>query len=276
MTTPIPHGYKLSPVGVIPSDWEVMSLEQVLSSTQLGGNYPNSEIETEYPLIKMGNLGRGYIEITKAYFISAGVIPSQNDKLNVGDLLFNTRNTLELVGKIAIWRDELPIAFFNSNIMRLVFTPNLVSSNFFMNYILNTRNTIYQLKGIATGTTSVAAIYTRDLIKVEIPLPPKAEQTRIATALSDTDALITALERLIVKKRMIKHGAMQELLRPKEGWEVKRLGEIVDFNPSKSVMKKDEVVTFLGMEDVSEEGKILRQNLLPIAQIKKGLTAFNN
>ncbi len=54
----------------------------------------------------------------------------------------------------------------------------------------------------------------------------RSEQTAIATALNDADALITQLEKLIAKKRNIKQGAMQELLRPKEGWEVKGLGEV--------------------------------------------------
>lgn len=49
--------------------------------------------------------------------------------------------------------------------------------------------------------------------KYKLPLPPtKAEQTAIATALSDMDALIEGLEQLLVKKRNIKQGAMQELL----------------------------------------------------------------
>lgn len=57
-------------------------------------------------------------------------------------------------------------------------------------------------------------------------LPPLPEQQAIAEALSDADAWIGSLEDLIAKKRLIKQGAMQELLTPKEGWEVKTLGEI--------------------------------------------------
>src|SRR3989338_8208539 len=68
-----------------------------------------------------------------------------------------------------------------------------------------------------------------------IPLPPnKAEQTAIATALNDADALITQLERLIAKKKAIKQGAVQELLKPKEGWVVKKLGEVFKVRHGKS------------------------------------------
>lgn len=219
-------GYKHTELGVIPEDWEVMCLDEIVKSFQLGGNYPNNEIDGGNALIKMANLGRGNIELKKEYFISSEITPSENDRAFYGDIFFNTRNTLDLVGKVAIWRDEIPKAYFNSNIMRIVFKEEKISSNFCMNLILNTRNSIYQLRGIATGTTSVAAIYTRDLVKLLVPVPPKSEQTAIATALSDADALISSLEKLIAKKRNIKQGAMQKLLQPKEGWEHKTLGEI--------------------------------------------------
>lgn len=79
------------------------------------------------------------------------------------------------------------------------------------------------------------------LRKIPVSLPPtKAEQTAIADTLSDADALIQSLEKLIAKKRLIKQGAMQELLKPKEGWVVKKLGGIGTFKKGKGI-KKDEV-----------------------------------
>ena len=65
---------------------------------------------------------------------------------------------------------------------------------------------------MATGTTSVAAIYTRDLLKFPFIVPPLAEQRAIAGALSDVDALLGALDQLIAKKRDLKQAAMQQLL----------------------------------------------------------------
>ena len=71
-----------------------------------------------------------------------------------------------------------------------------------------------------------------------MPLPPTPnEQDAIAAALSDADALIESLERLIAKKRDIKHGTMQELLTGKKRlpgfkgkWETKTLGELFTFS----------------------------------------------
>jgi type I restriction enzyme, S subunit len=179
---------------------------------QLGGNYPNSEATSNFPILKMGNIQRGQISINKIEYLIQGLIPEKRDRLKHGDVLFNTRNTLELVGKVSVWRDELNEAYFNSNIIRFEFNSDFVSSSFFMNYTFNTKNTISKFKDIATGTTSVAAIYTRDLMKIEIPIPSKKEQTRIATILTDMDAEIATLTTKLEKYRAIKQGMMQELL----------------------------------------------------------------
>lgn len=205
-------GFKQTEVGVIPQEWETKSLGTVLSKGRLGGNYANQDAEAELPLMKMGNLARGHIDLSKVQFITPGVRPELSHRLVYGDVLFNTRNTLDLVGKVAIWRDELPVAYYNSNLMRLEFDPTHVCSNEYANYALNTEEAVSRLRALATGTTSVAAIYTRDLMKLQILVPPYPEQRAIATALSDVDGLLGGLDRLIAKKRDLKQAAMQQLL----------------------------------------------------------------
>jgi type I restriction enzyme S subunit len=237
----VKKGYKQTEVGVIPEDWTVSSLANLLVTKQLGGNYRNSEQESDYPLIKMGNIGRGTIYLDKLHYIGQKQHADEKDKLQFNDVLFNTRNTLELVGKVGIWREELPVAYFNSNIMRMQFDDAIVSSNVFMCYILNTPKTLAFLRGAAIGTTSVAAIYSRDFVYIPIPVPTLAEQEAIAGALSDADAWIESLEQLIAKKRQIKQGAMQELLTGKRRlpgfsgkWETKRLGDVLRVRHGKS------------------------------------------
>jgi len=78
----------------------------------------------------------------------------------------------------------------------------------------------------ASGSTFLE-ISPKNLKSIQIPLPPLPEQEAIAEVLSDTDELIGALEKRIAKKRLIKQGAMQTLLTPKDDWEVKKLGEII-------------------------------------------------
>ena len=98
-------------------EWKSYSFKELLKCSRLGGNYANSENLTENPLIKMGNLGRGNISLNKVQYIEQGEALDNNDLIEYGDLFFNTRNTLDLVGKVAIWKNELPRAFYNSNLM---------------------------------------------------------------------------------------------------------------------------------------------------------------
>jgi type I restriction enzyme, S subunit len=239
-----PPGYKQTEVGVIPEEWEVKPLGEMLIKGRLGGNYPNQLQETDYPLMKMGNISRGQMDTTKVEYIGKSVTPELQHKLRNGDVLFNTRNTLDLVGKVAIWRDELPCAYYNSNLMRLEFDPRQICSNEYANAALNASGAIGILRGLATGTTSVAAIYTRDLLGMPFIQPPLPEQRAIATALSDVDGLLGALDRLIAKKRDLKQAAMQQLLTGQTRlpgfngeWVVKTLGDVAVFYKGKGLPK---------------------------------------
>ncbi|MBF8805587.1 restriction endonuclease subunit S [Pseudomonas asiatica] len=212
MSAEIRPGYKMTEVGVIPGDWRVLPLKDVLARGRLGGNYANTALDTAIPLMKMGNLARGSFAVEKLEYVCGGQHLEPEHRLRYGDVLFNTRNTLDLVGKVAIWRDELPLAYYNSNLMRLEFDKDVVCSNEYANYALNLESAIGRLRAIATGTTSVAAIYTRDLLEFCIPVPPKEEQVLIGQALSNVDVLIGALDQLLSKKRNLKQAAMQQLL----------------------------------------------------------------
>lgn len=91
---------------------------------------------------------------------------------------------------------------------------------------------------IITGCTYTTRALTngKQLSAIEIPVPPKPEQEAIAAALSDIDALIANLEKLITKKKAIKQGAMQELLTGKrrlpgftDEWIINKIGTFGEF-----------------------------------------------
>lgn len=93
-------------------------------------------------------------------------------------------------------------------------------------YCFQTADVVSQFKYYATGT-KVTGISKTSIKNIKIRFPESLpEQWAIAAALSDADGYIVSLERLIAKKHDIKQGAMQELLRAREGWVEKTLGEL--------------------------------------------------
>ena len=187
-------------------DWKEKKFKDFVLDYRLGGNYANSEEETRYPLIKMGNISRGKINLKKIEFIKECEEISNIDIIKYGDIFFNTRNTLDLVGKVAIWRNELPLAYYNSNLMWMKF-----ENNFFMNYRLNSYQGLKVLRRIATGTTSVAAIYTKDLLKIKLEIPSLKEQQKIANFLSSLDKKIEATKKQKQKANEFKKGLLQQM-----------------------------------------------------------------
>ncbi|WP_432652945.1 restriction endonuclease subunit S [Providencia rettgeri] len=137
----------------------------------------------------------------------------------------------------------------------------------FFSYLVNVlRDQVMQL---VTGST-VYHLYGSDMAKFEFAFPSKEEQTAIANALSDVDALISELEKLIAKKQAIKTATMQQLLTgrtrlpqfalledgSKKGTKKSELGEIPE---DWEVKTYGEVFTFLSTStnsraDLSEDG----------------------
>lgn len=251
----------------IPEGWSVKRLGECVEGTQLGGNYENSESNKGLPLIKMGNLSRGKIVLDKIEYIPENTIHNEKDILHYGDLLFNTRNTLELVGKVSIWKNELPTALFNSNILRFTFNPNIIKNSFFMNYYFNSEKGLKLLRARAIGTTSVAAIYWRDCINMKILLPPLAEQEKIAGILGTWDEAIEKLSNLIEQKKLLKKGLMQKLLTGKtrlpgftQPWKDVKLGKIckLETATSKSAfIDENGKYYIIDMGAVSTEGTLI-------------------
>jgi type I restriction enzyme, S subunit len=164
-------------------------------------------------------------------------------KVESGDVLFNrTSETQEEVGLASVYLDKADVVFGGFVIRG---KPNKDCLDpIFCSYILRFPNIHSQISSRGQGAVR-ANIGQKELSKVKICVPLKSEQEAIAHTLSDIDALIELLDRLLTKKRQIKQGAMQELLRSKEGWVGKSLGEIgrclrgVSYNPNTDIYSYD-------------------------------------
>lgn len=109
--------------------------------------------------------------------------------------------------------------------------------------------------------------------------PDFSEQRRIASILSSADKVIDSTQKLIAKYKSIKQGMMEDLLKPKEGWKKVKLGECCEINPKTDTSKvlDDDIIVFVKMEDVSNDGFITSFNEKTYQSLqKKGFTVFQN
>lgn len=142
-----------------------------------------------------------------------------------GSVVFAKRGAAIALNRIRIFSDD---AFMDTNLMALTSVGSLDPEFIY-----------YKLAHIGleqfADTTSVPQINNKHINPLHFPFPLLPEQSAIATALSDVDALLSSLDALIAKKRDIKQSAIQQLLTGKtrlpgfEGeWEVKKVGEFTD------------------------------------------------
>ena len=191
--------------------WKQRKFGDVLVSIQTGTNKLGSDRNSGQPLLKMGNLQSGYFDLSKLEFLENKAEPENIVKQ--GDFFFNTRNTLELVGKGATWFGESNKYAFNSNIAR--FTLKDVNTGFF-NYLYNTNYVKKQIRARAMGTTSVAAIYPRSLKSVDIVIPNMEEQIKLSNLFMNLDSTITLQQRKLNSLQKLKKGLLQKMF-PKNG-----------------------------------------------------------
>ena len=125
-----------------------------------------------------------------------------------GDFIVSCSGT---IGRIHRLPKNAQQGVINQALLKITLDENKIDPNYFLQFFQweNFQQTIID----DTQGGAMKNLVGMDKFRLtEIPLPPLPEQRHIAAALSDTDALIVALEKLIAKKRNIKQGAMQELL----------------------------------------------------------------
>lgn len=157
-----------------------------------------------------------------------------------GDVLFTrTSETPEEVGISTVLLEDIENAVFSGFVLRGRPVNNLLTPEF-AQYCFDSRFVRGQIVSSATYTTR-ALTNGRILSNVKLPLPDDIrEQQAIAAALSDADGVVAGLERVIAKKRLIKQGAMQDLLTARRRlpgftgeWEVKFFGQIAKIRNAK-------------------------------------------
>lgn len=165
-------------------DFNILTIDEAKESNVIGlvRSVKTQDFSNDYEYLKMNNISRdGDLDLTNMVRVNAKKEEFAKYTLKKGDFLFNTRNSVELVGKTAIYDLDKPI-LYNNNIMRLRFKEGI--NPYFINFQFFSNKTKADLERIKSGTTSVAAIYYKTFKKLELKIPKLEIQNKLVQRLS--------------------------------------------------------------------------------------------
>ncbi|BDI06170.1 restriction endonuclease subunit S [Sphaerotilus microaerophilus] len=266
--------------GAIPDNWEVVALADITDPQRpisYGIVQTGPRVVNGVKCLRVVDIDGG--QINKSDLITTSQEISESYRrtiLRSGDLVMPLRGK---VGDVGIVDDELEGANLTRGVALIAVKSGW--SPEFIRQAISSRETRRQLENSMNGS-ALQEIPIATLRSFRI-LAPKgiSEQRAIAAALSDIDALLSGLDRLIAKKRDLKQAA-QQLLTGKtrlpgfEGeWEVRRLGDIAGIQRGASPRPIDSPVWFddgsaigwVRISDITGAGKFLletSQRLSPL------------
>jgi type I restriction enzyme, S subunit len=228
-------GYKQTEMGVIPVDWKVSPLG-TLSQTSSGTTPARALYDRYYKngaiaWVKTLDLRNTELFATSERVTELALKETCLRIYPVGTVLIAMYGGFQQIGRTGLLR--IPAA-----VNQAITAIQLKGGALVSEYLLGTLNhRVEYWRTVASSSRKDPNISSQDIRNFPIAYPQPPEQRAIAEALSDVDALLGALDRLIAKKRDLKQAAMQQLLTGQTRlpgfhgeWEVKTLGDLFDFS----------------------------------------------
>lgn len=242
-------GYKQTDVGTIPQDWEV-SFVGTMGDVRAGKALAARGLGPQRPYLRTKNVFDGRIDLADVLRMPMTEAEFSRYRLRPGDVLLNEGQSLELVGRCAMYNDEYPEPCAIQNQLIRFRARDGVSASFAAHLFRYCQKSGV-FAAIALQTTSVAHLGVSRFHQLQLAWPLElVEQERIAEALGDADALIESLEQLIVKKRNLKQGSAQDLLVGKkrlpgftEEWKTQTISHFFELVGARNAELNDNVVT---------------------------------
>jgi type I restriction enzyme S subunit len=252
--------YKQTEVGLIPFHWKELKIGEIGDTYGgLSGKRKEDFKDGRFPYITFLNVMMNTVIDTRDVGFVNIKGGEQQNSVRKGDLFFNTSSeTPEEVGMCAVLLEYVPYLYLNSFCFGFRLKEDVGIDGLFLSYLINSSLGRRLFLSLAQGATRYN-LSKKNFNNVKIYAPTLEEQKAIAQVLSDTDALIQALEKKIAKKKLIKKGVMQKLLKPKEGWKKVEMKEVMEFangKPLEPMVNQNGAYNLITLDSISIEGKL--------------------
>ncbi|MFO7750504.1 MAG: hypothetical protein R6V54_10475, partial [Desulfobacteraceae bacterium] len=188
----------------------------ILSDTLIGivkNLSEQNEMGIGVPYVKMNNISKfGTMDYSSLAYVTIHEDEKNKYSLKANDILFNTRNSYELVGKTGIVKKVTSYTVFNNNLMRMRF---FVQVNPIMIwYQINSPQFQKELERKKKATTNICALYGKDIFPMKIKLTNLLEQnelvSEIETRLSVCDKLEQTIEDSLKKADALRQSILKK------------------------------------------------------------------
>ena len=195
--------------GKVPMGWEVKRIDEIADFVQYGLNQASSETGN-IPMFRMNNIVNGEMQNYPLVYVNLNDTALCQYKLEKGDILFNRTNSMDLVGKVGIFKLEGDYVFASYLIRIRVSKDN---NPYFFNYALNSYSIQCSLRSKATPAVSQANINSKSLRVTSILIPTeKQEQDEIVSKIERIELEISNKQQKIATLERLKKSLMQNLL----------------------------------------------------------------
>ncbi|HBS5782865.1 TPA: restriction endonuclease subunit S [Klebsiella aerogenes] len=189
--------------------WYRKPFEELVVNSFYGTS--NSTSETgKYPVLRMGNMHNGKLNFSNLAYIDLDASSFSKMRLFKGDILLNRTNSLDLVGKIAMFDQDFDCITASYIVTYRIDQEQVIPE--FCNVMLNTPHYQRKIRALARPSISQANInpttFKKELV---LALPSLDEQQRIVSCFSYVDEQIAAQTQKIKLLKAHKTGLMQQL-----------------------------------------------------------------
>ena len=205
--------YKQSELGWIPKEWEAKSIEDYTSLLKSGLSRLLSQQDIGIPVLISGNIQDGKLDFTdlKYWYVNDPQGANTNNYiLNEGDILLCFINSIEQIGKLAIFEGFHKPCIYTTNLFRIKAKERFDS--IFLYYLLSSEVVQNEIKLITKPAVNQASFTTKDFLKIPVPLVDETEQTDIREKIDSIENKIKTELSTLSKYQQIKQGLMQDLL----------------------------------------------------------------
>ena len=194
-------------------DWEEKKLGELIIKMQSGISRLLNDSDIGLPVIRSNNLTNDRLNVNdiKYWYIEDNQgVNLENYILRDGDLLVNFINSIAQIGKIALFEDLLGRdTIFTTNLMRLSFMEGI--NEYYMFYYFCTSTYNKHIQSITKPAVNQASFTTKDFQRLNVSLPCKTEQQKIADFLSSIDKKIESVNAQVEKTKEFKKGLLQQM-----------------------------------------------------------------